>query len=136
MEKKKSVRNFDGDLTKIPEIRNWVVDELVKFKVAEAEVIDIKVALTEALSNILRHAYEDEMVKPIQVKLVVNDDNVEIVLRDFGKKFDVAKIPNPDLNKASEGGYGVYLMRTLLDGVQYVPLKFGTKTILKKDRKK
>ncbi|NOZ62341.1 MAG: ATP-binding protein [Calditrichaeota bacterium] len=136
MKKRKSVRNFDGDLTKIPVIRNWVVDELGKFKVADSEIIDIKVALTEALSNILRHAYEDELVKPIRVKLQVDDDKVEIVLRDFGKKFDANNVPSPDLEKASEGGYGIYLMRTLLDGVEYVPLEVGTKTVMWKDRRK
>ncbi len=134
MGKKVSAKNFDGDLTRIPEIRNWVVERLAKSGVSESQIIDIKVALTEALSNILRHAYENELVKPIGVKVQVDEKRIEVTLWDFGKKFDVRKVPSPDLENASEGGYGVYLMRTLLDGVQYIPMKVGTKTIMWKHR--
>ncbi len=134
MGKRVSVKNFDGDLARIPEIRNWVVEQLAKSDVSESQIIDIKVALTEALSNILRHAYENELVKPIGVKVQVDDERIEVTLRDFGKKFDVKEVPNPDLDSASEGGYGIYLMRTLLDGVQYIPMKVGTKTVMWKNR--
>ena len=134
MSKKESVKNFDGDIYKVPEIRNWVVRELVKFKVDDAAIIDIKVALTEALSNIFRHAYENELVKPVRIKICISDDRIEIVLRDFGKKFDLNAVPNPDLEKPAEGGYGIYLMRSLLDGIECVPMKVGTKTIMWKNR--
>ncbi len=136
MNKKSKRRKFDGELDKIPEIRNWVITELKKCQVSNSEINDFKVALTEALSNIFRHAYDSEMIKPVAVTVNVEAKQIEITLRDFGKRFDVRTIPGPDLEKASEGGYGVYLMRNLLDDVQYFSMKIGTKTVLRKGRGK
>lgn len=134
MKKNYKAKNFDGALSKVPEMRNWVTEQMEEHEISEEIIYDIKVALSEALSNVFRHAYVNEMVKPIRIKILIEDDAVQISLRDFGKKFDINGYESPDLAKASTGGYGIYMIKQLMDGVQYVPHKIGAELILWKKR--
>ncbi len=127
MKKNEKSKNFDGDLTQVPVMRSWVVQQLKNFSVKENDINDIKIALSEALTNIFKHAYASETVKPVGIKVLVEKEIIFITLRDFGKKFELNKYEPPDLSKASTGGYGVYMIQQLMDGVQYIPQKVGTK---------
>ena len=123
-------QKFFGELDKIPQMRKWVIDLLEKSKVADSIIGDIKVALSEALANIFRHAYKNEIVKPVRIKVMVDNEKAIISLRDFGRKFDLSNYVPPDLNKALKGGYGVYMIRKLMDGVQYFPREIGTELLM------
>ena len=123
-------KKFFGDITQIPMMRKWVIELLEKSKVREGIIEDIKVALSEALANIFNHAYKDEVVKPVKITLMVDNEKAIITLRDFGRKFDLSKYIPPDLDKASNGGYGVYMIRKLMDGVQYFPQEIGTELLM------
>ena len=123
-------KKFFGELDKIPEMRKWVIDLLEKGKVADSIIADIKVALSEALANIFRHAYKDEIVKPVRIKVMTDNEKAIISLRDFGRKFELSNYVPPDLNKATKGGYGVYMIRKLMDGVQYFPREIGTELLM------
>jgi len=123
-------KKFFGELNQIPEMRKWIIDLLEKSKIADTIIADIKIALSEALANIFRHAYNDEIVKPVRIKLMVDNEKAIISIRDFGRKFDLANYVPPDLKKASKGGYGVYMIRKLMDGVQYFPQDIGTELLM------
>jgi len=123
-------KKFFGDIAQIPEMRKWVIELLEKSEVTEGIIEDIKIALSEALANIFHHAYKNETVKPVRIKLMVDNEKAIISLRDFGRKFDLSKYVPPDLNKASNGGYGVYMIRKLMDGIQYFPQEIGTELLM------
>ena len=110
-------KKFFGDMEKVPEMRNWVLDLLEQGNVGQSIIADIKIALSEALANIFHHAYKDEAVKPIKIKVMVDSEKAIISLRDFGRKFDISSYVPPDLTNASAGGYGIYMIRKLMDGV-------------------
>ena len=123
-------KKFFVDLEQIPTMRKWVIDQLIKCNIADEILNDIKLALSEALTNIFKHAYKNEMVKPIRIKLMVDKEKAIISLRDFGKKFELSDYIPPDLKKASRSGYGIYLIRKLMDGVQYFPREVGTELLM------
>ena len=119
-----------GNLEQIPTMRKWVIDQLIKYNIADEILNDIKIALSEALTNIFKHAYKDEIVKPIRIKLMVDKKKAIISLRDFGIKFELSNYVPPDLKKASKSGYGIYMIRKLMDGVQYFPREVGTELLM------
>ncbi len=123
-------KKFFGDIDQIPDMKKWVIALLKSCEVAEIIIEDIKVALSEALANIFNHAYKDEVVKPVRIKLIVDNEKAIISLRDFGRKFDLSKYVPPDLNKTSKRGNGVYMIRKLMDGVQYFPQEIGTELLM------
>ena len=79
---------------------------------------EILLAVDEALTNIIRHAYQGASGK-ITVSVVADDDKIEIILEDRGKKFDPTQVPSPELPRQKPGGLGVHFIRTIMDQMIY-----------------
>lgn len=79
---------------------------------------EILLTVDEALTNIIRHAYQGKPGK-MMVTVGTSDDKVEIVLEDWGKKFDPTQVPPPELPRQKPGGLGVHFIRTIMDQMIY-----------------
>lgn len=98
-------------------------------KIADENKLDAKtvagliLAVDEASTNIVKHAYHYSNDKEIIIELTLDNGVCTVTLTDFGDSFDLDSIPNPDmkdyLEKRKVGGLGIFLMRTLLDKVEY-----------------
>ena len=77
----------------------------------------ILLATQEGLSNVIRHAYGGKGGR-LTLQAEVNEQRVRIRLLDEGRPFDPSRIPNPDLATPREGGYGWFLIRSLVDEVR------------------
>ncbi|MFQ5601888.1 MAG: ATP-binding protein [bacterium] len=90
-------------------------------------------AVDEAASNIIKHAYNGAPNKPIVIIFRLLHDRLEIVLRDFGEKADPKKIKSRDLDDIRPGGLGVHLIKSTMDRVYYnTTLKEGNELTLTK----
>lgn len=93
----------------------------------------ITLAVDEAASNIIKHAYQGQKDKPIIVNCRVLEDRLEIVLRDFGIKADLNKIKSRKLEDVRPGGLGVHFIKSTMDVVIYDnSLQDGNQLILAK----
>jgi len=79
---------------------------------------EILLAADEALTNIIRHAYQGKPGK-IAVSVITADDKIEIVLEDRGIKFDPTQVPSPELPRHKPGGLGIHFIRTIMDQMIY-----------------
>ncbi len=79
---------------------------------------EILLAVDEALTNIIRHAYQEKPGK-MTVSVAAADDKIEIVVEDRGKKFDPTQVPSPELPRHRPGGLGVHFIRTIMDQMIY-----------------
>ncbi len=79
---------------------------------------EILLAIDEALTNIIRHAYGGQ---PGAMVVLFDDgpEKTEIILEDCGKKFDPTQVPPPELPRHKPGGLGVHFIRTIMDRVVY-----------------
>ncbi|MDD5454976.1 MAG: SpoIIE family protein phosphatase, partial [Candidatus Ratteibacteria bacterium] len=84
----------------------------------------ITVAVLEALSNIVKYAYEQQVGK-IEIKVLSEGKTLKIFLRDYGKKVDEEKITSRDLKDIRPGGLGVHFMKEIMDSVEYLPVEDG-----------
>jgi anti-sigma regulatory factor (Ser/Thr protein kinase) len=80
---------------------------------------NITLAVDEACSNIIKHAYGGSPGKPIHVTGTLFQDRLEILLRDFGKKADINTIKSRELDDVRPGGLGVHLIKSVMDIVNY-----------------
>lgn len=98
-------------------IRILVGDALVRLGVVEACVDDIRLALSEACTNVLEHAAaEDEY----EVRLQVDDEVCQISVSDTGQQHldaDALAGIMPDTSSAS--GRGVAIMHAVMDHVAF-----------------
>ncbi len=78
----------------------------------------ILLAVDEALTNIIRHAYGGQ---PGTIVVLFEDDpaKTEIILEDLGKKFDPTTVPPPELPRQKPGGLGVHFIKTIMDRLVY-----------------
>ena len=80
---------------------------------------EVELAVGEALTNVMRHSYGGDTTRPIDLRCALRDGAFEIEVRDHGEPFDVADLPPPP-DELRAGGRGVYLIRTIMDSVEYL----------------
>ena len=90
----------------------------------------IVLAVDEALTNVIRHAYHGVEDKPIEITLrpvPAQGGHVSlwIELRDWGDTAEPSKIRSRELDDVRPGGLGVYIMKRCMDQVQYAPAPGG-----------
>jgi serine/threonine-protein kinase RsbW len=78
------------------------------------DIADLKLAITEACSNSIRHAYVDELhdASKVYVSYEMQDDRLEVVVRDHGRGFEYEGANTDDL---PEGGLGISIIRAVCD---------------------
>jgi serine/threonine-protein kinase RsbW len=80
---------------------------------SSARIADLKTVVTEACNNVVLHAYDDEP-GPLEVTAVPGEDQVEVVVRDYGHGFE----PRPNISGDVSLGLGLPLIASLSDGFE------------------
>ncbi len=88
-------------------------------------------ALDEACTNIIRHAYGN-CCKPVSLEMVALRRRIRFVLRDYGGPCDPQKIRSRPLEDIRPGGLGVHIIQQAFDHVAYLPQPRGTRLVLEK----
>jgi serine phosphatase RsbU (regulator of sigma subunit)/anti-sigma regulatory factor (Ser/Thr protein kinase) len=86
----------------------------------EEGVSQLELAVTEAASNIMRHAYHGRTDQRIQVTADAFADHVCLQLWHHGTAFDPAMVQPPVFDGSRDGGFGVYIIAHCVDEVRYV----------------
>jgi serine/threonine-protein kinase RsbW len=86
---------------------------------------DLKLALTEAASNSVRHAYAGSDVGVVQISYELLPDRLVIEVTDEGEGFDPAA-PSDSADELSEGGLGIAIIRAIADEVEIGTQPDGT----------
>lgn len=107
------------------------------FEAHQAE--HIKIAVDEACTNIIEHAYHNEQDHSIEIILTLDPKKMVISLLHDGFPFDASKYKKPNGLRASldarkGGGWGIYLMNKLMDKVEYNTHKNTSEIRLTKKR--
>lgn len=89
------------------------------------EIEDIKLAVAEACTNVVNHAYEGDSGYMV-IGCRVFQDRIEIMVADSGQSFSFDKVQgevgpfryNQPVEELKEGGLGLFLIETLMDKVE------------------
>lgn len=114
-----------GTPDSLPEIRRAVAEASRNFGFSDAEVAKIEMAIDEACSNIIEHAYRHKPERlEIEINVFPHPDRLEIVILDFSQtEFAVASAPllNVDeyLSEHHQRGLGLYIIRSFVDHVEH-----------------
>lgn len=79
------------------------------------DIDDIKVAVGEACNNAVLHGHNDNNFK---VEFTISDDKFIIEVKDEGKGFSIDKCPSPDICNPKESGFGIFIIKSLMDNVE------------------
>lgn len=107
----------------LEDVREFVTTHATEAGFSETSVEQLKMAVDEACTNVIEHAYEGMSEQPIEIRIMILSDKLKIRIRDKGRQFDEVSYEEPNLvqyaKSRKSGGFGVHIMRKLMDDVIY-----------------
>ena len=77
------------------------------------------IAVGEACTNSIRHAYQGEPGHLIRLAVQADKEKVIFKVRDYGQKIVLSQVKTPKLPPSKPHGLGIYLLKTIVDQVKY-----------------
>ncbi|MFH1519502.1 MAG: ATP-binding protein [Candidatus Omnitrophota bacterium] len=114
------------------------IGERMGFSVDDIE--DIKIAVAEACINSIRHGYQGKKSEEnlVYMRFLIYPRKLKIVIKDEGGGFDTSRVgeylKKADSDKIEGIGLGIYLIKTLMDEVQYSSSSKGTEVKMLKNK--
>ncbi len=84
----------------------------------EETLADLKLALTEACSNSIRHAYGEGSEGHVEIRYELLPDRLTIEVLDDGAGFDPAAESEGEADELTEGGLGIAIIRSIADELE------------------
>ncbi|MCX7876919.1 MAG: ATP-binding protein [Melioribacteraceae bacterium] len=107
----------------LSEVRSFAEKIANQLGFSEDSISKIILAIDEACTNIIKHAYKYDPDGDIIISFSFNGNKLSISILDYGNHFDPDKIPEPDIKEyykqKKSGGLGMFLMKKLMDEVVY-----------------
>ncbi|MFH2102616.1 MAG: ATP-binding protein [Chloroflexota bacterium] len=117
---------FSADFVQLDSIREFVGQAARDADMGDVEIYHLQMAVDEACSNIIEHAYAGMEAGDIECTCVNSDVGLTVILRDHGKPFAPSLVPEPDLSadllSRRVGGVGLHIIRSLMDEVMFEQL--------------
>ena len=123
---------FTSEACRLADVRHCVRSFLKKCAFDECATELLVLALDEACTNIIRHAYDYDG-KPVRLEMERLHDRVRFTLRDYGRSCNPECIRSRNLEDFRPGGVGVHIIRKVFDYVNYEPCRRGTRLVLEKN---
>ena len=121
---KKDKLEINSRTENLAEIREFINSAATESGFSKDAIDNIILAVDEACTNIIKHAYKYFPDGKIILNLKTDKKTFTIDIIDYGKSFEPGLVPNPDLqkyfNEKRVGGLGMYLMKSLMDEVKYI----------------
>jgi serine/threonine-protein kinase RsbW len=104
-------------------VRDFVSEAARAFGFGDEDISKIALAVDEACTNIIKHAYRSDPTKIIHVDVRADGGTFEVAIQDDGVRFNPTQVQPPDMKEYlthfRRGGLGVHLMKSLMDKVEY-----------------
>lgn len=105
-------------------MREFVERMLGRSRLPPSETGKIVLAVDEAVTNVIEHAYDPGDEGGIEVEIEVGPDQVVVRVRDEGRPFDPASMRDIDVvqhvRAGRRKGLGIFLMRRIMDEIRYI----------------
>lgn len=103
---------------------------------SDDQIDEVKHAMIEGCINAFEHSASPE--KKVYIKFLMNQDELLVQIRDFGRGFDVGEVEKPVMAKKFgadyKRGWGLLLMESLMDSVEIASGASGTTITMTKKR--
>ncbi len=112
-----------AQLQEVPRLNTFVEEASRAAGFDDIVIMKIKVAVEEAVVNVMKYAYQADEHGEVNVEIVPDDVHLNITITDSGKPFDPTAWPEADTTLSARerkiGGLGIHIMRQNMDTVGY-----------------
>ena len=130
----------NADLAELQSIRDFVQKKASEYGFDEEASYKISLAVDESCSNIIRHAYKLDSNKELSVEIDVSNGSFTVNIFDWGEPFNPMNKEMQDmeeyLKQFKRGGFGIHIIRMIMDAVEYYPSNSANKPNLLSLKKK
>ncbi|HOM67149.1 MAG TPA: ATP-binding protein [Brevefilum fermentans] len=116
-------KTYPANYKSLATISQFIIEQAEDAGFSPKDVYAIQIAVDEACSNIIDHAYGGENLGEITIKFNNFKNKIQIILIDKGKPFILEDVPEPDLTSPletrKERGLGVFFMKNFMDSVLF-----------------
>ncbi|HOW43415.1 MAG TPA: ATP-binding protein [Candidatus Omnitrophota bacterium] len=120
-----------SDLKMVTPFIDGMIHKIRALGCQEEDAFNIRLALEEALTNAIRHGNASDPRRQVSVHIEADSRQVAMDVHDQGKGFDFLHLPDPTrreyVNRPS--GRGVFLMRKLMDEVEFYDQGSGVRMV-------
>ena len=125
-------RKFSADLKNMSISAEMVAQCTKELSIPDKAGQDIDLAVSEAVSNAIRHSQSDEGSKVI-LTLISDGNRLIVEVEDSGPGFNIDEVALPDLDEPQVGGYGLFLIQQVMDSVSYERRKDSNVLVMGKE---
>lgn len=116
---------FSGDFINLENIRNFIINQANKLGFSNDESEKIALAVDEACTNLIRYSFNFDSKQTIKISVDVEGQFFIVNIKDNGNTFNPLDVPQPNmkeyLKNYKKGGLGIYLIRSIMDEIDYMP---------------
>ena len=112
---------IDSDFAQGHEVRDRILQDVVRCGYDSKSTWAIKLALEEAMINAMKHGNRMDPRKKVHIEAKVGPRQTEIVIEDEGPGFDRRRVPDPtaDENLCKCSGGGILLIEAYMTSVKW-----------------
>ena len=112
-----------NDVAELDKVLVLITDLCARRNIPPDTEYDLKLALDEVVTNVMRHAYPKDEDHQFSLEVTVSDWEFSARVVDDGMAFDPLAHPPPNLDvpleDRQEGGLGIFLVRQIMTSVEY-----------------
>jgi serine/threonine-protein kinase RsbW len=114
-------KEIPSDLSLVPQLLSDTFKEIKKIPLGDKVLHDIKLSLQEALVNAIKHGSRLDRTLSVRLDVEGRQDSLVMTVTDKGEGFDTARLldPTQPANLQRLSGRGIFLIRNLMDGVEF-----------------
>ncbi|MEB3198258.1 MAG: ATP-binding protein [Candidatus Sericytochromatia bacterium] len=124
---------LNSSLDHVGVARDFVAEIAKAVPMTAREVYDLELVVDEAVTNVIEHGYAGRDDASVEIAVALDDGHFTILITHDGLAFDPASHPDVDLKayitERRVGGLGLFLMKKLLDEVEYSTAADGRRQI-------
>ena len=113
------ILEIKSDPAELKKVRRKV-ESFCNENIYNIDVFEVKLAVDEALQNIIRYAYDFDKTQKILIKFEkISDKSLKVELRDFGTRVSTASIKPRELDDIKPGGLGIHFIKSIAKKMSY-----------------
>lgn len=112
-----------NDINTIPQLNVFIDTFAEEAALDMSFTMSLNLALEEAVVNVMTYAYPEGTTGYVDIDIKTDGEQFTCILSDSGTPFDPTQTPDADTTLSAEerpiGGLGIFLVRQIMDDVQY-----------------
>lgn len=122
--------NLKCSLDNLEMAREWLAQNIRQLVDDEPLIEKLKIGVNELLTNIIIHGNDSDPGKEVLIEILADCKLLEIKVFHKGKAFVCKDANLPDINTLPEGGFGLFIIESIFDSVNYSSSDDGNNVVL------